>query len=180
MPFIVYERKNGYLERVKKVSLAGYGPIHSLAESRFLNASVKNNNEGIGWEIAEEDLIEELGFDAEKFRLVIDLKPNVKQNVSLYYLRRILGYSYDTWTPVALQLETIFVDKEVENPAEFKQKFREPSEDGDIVHEFLYLQGGREEGNWVWGRVGNVNGCLLWPSALRFFVDKIAPYIKQK
>lgn len=178
MPFIVYRKEGNQLEKVKEVSLAGRnGPIYSLAKSKCSNIHVnEEEEEGIGWEITEKEIIKELGFDAGLHRLVIDLKPSVKNNVSLYYLRKIFGYSYYGWTPIALQLETIFVDKYVENPEEFKQKFQ-PPEEGDIVHEFLYLRGGYKEGNWVWGRAGSVNGCLLWPDALRFFIDKISPYI---
>lgn len=177
MPFIVYKKKGDKLKKEKKVSLAGYGAIYSLAKSKYSNVHVKEE-EGIGWEITEKEIIKELGFDPELYRLIIDLKPSVKGNISFYYLRRIFGYSYYGWTPIALQLETIFVDEYPENPEKFKQEFQVPSEKGDIVHEFLYLQGGFKEGNWVWGRVGSINGCLLWSDALRFFMEKISPYIK--
>ena len=101
MPFIVYKKIGNQLEKVKKVSLAGYGVIYSLAKSKCSNIHIRGE-EGIGWEITEKEIIKELGFDTESHNLVIDLKPNVKNNVSLYYLRRIFGYSYYGWTPIAL------------------------------------------------------------------------------
>jgi hypothetical protein len=47
-------------------------------------------------------------------------------------------------------------------------------------NKLLYLQGGIKEGSWVWGRIGSVNGCLLWPDAFNFFVKKILPFTKGK
>jgi hypothetical protein len=183
MPFVVYRKEKNFLIKEKEVPLAGKkGPIFSIvtkrADKEKWQERYKEEDYGIGWEITEKDLLEELNFNSESFSLVIDLKPSVKNNVSLYYLRRIWGYSYSSWTPIALQLETIYVDKEVENSEEFKKKIVIPRHKGDIVHEFLYLKGGIKEGSWVWGRTGSVNGCLLWPDAFNFFVKKILPFTK--
>jgi hypothetical protein len=95
--------------------------------------------------------------------------------VSLYRVRRAWGYSYPWWTPFAVQLETLYVDAKVAEPEAFKQTFI-TSVPGDLVHEFLYLQGGTTGGSWTWGRVGSVNAPLLWPDALRYFVKCIAPH----
>ena len=184
VPFIVYRKEENFLIKEKEIALAGKnGPIFSIIMKRA-NAErwqeKYKEDYGIGWEITENDLLKELNFNFENFSLVIDLKPTVKNNVSLYYLRRIWGYSYFGWTPIALQLETIYVDKEIKNSEEFKKKVIIPTHKGDIVHEFLYLQGGIKEGSWVWGRIGSVNGCLLWPDAFNFFVKKILPFTKGK
>jgi len=177
MPFIVYRKDGNWLIREKEVSLAGKrGALYCLfkAKSKGLNL---NENGAIEWEASEEEILNVLGFSEEEYRLIIDLKPNVENNVSLYYLRRVFCYSEAGWTPIALQLETIFVDEEVRDKDKFKKKFQLPSQEGDKVHEFLYLQGGWKEGRWVWGREGSVNGCLLWPDAFKFFVRKIQPYL---
>ncbi|MCD6385141.1 hypothetical protein J7M23_05120 [Candidatus Sumerlaeota bacterium] len=174
MAFRVYEKIGNYLIiKEKEVSLAGKrGPIYSLAMKKI--KSYKGSN-AVGWEITEEELIEALGYNRNTHKLIIDLKPDDENKVSLFYLKRIFGYSYDKWTPIALQLERIYSDKPVKDVKEFKNKFQIPPVDEKLIHEFLYLQGGFEKGNWVWGRVGGVNGCLLWPDAFKFFVNKISP-----
>ena len=184
MPFIVYKKRKNLLIKEKHIALAGKnGPIFSIVMKKA-NAEKweegHKENYGIGWEITEKDLLRELNFDSENFSLVIDLKPTVKGNVSLYYLRRIWGYTYLEWIPVALQLETIYTDEKVKDADEFKKKVVIPDHKGDVVHEFLYLQGGLKEGRWVWGRIGSVNGCLLWPDAFNFFAEKILPFTREE
>ena len=83
------------------------------------------------------------------------------------------GYSYDGWTALALRLETLLGDDPRDNPATFKHGFAGPIETRDFVYEFLYLNGGTKNGNGTWGLVGRVNGALLWPDALRYFVNAI-------
>ena len=182
MPFLVYEKENNFLIKKKEVSLAGKnGPVCSLVMRKVKMEQWNKNYKddyAIGWEITDRDLLRELGFTSSNVSLIIDLKPNVKNNVSLYYLRKIWGFSYYGWSPVALQLETVYVDKQVDNPKKFKNKVALPKDRGDLVHEFLYLQGGIKEGSWVWGRIGSVNGCLLWPDAFNFFIEKILPYTR--
>jgi hypothetical protein len=106
-------------------------------------------------------------------RILIDLKPSDKTNVSLYRLRDGWGYSNEGWTPLALRLESLLVDDPRDNPTIFKQEFLGPSETRDFIYEFLYLNGGTSGGKWTWGMVGRVNGALLWPDALRYFISSI-------
>jgi hypothetical protein len=122
------------------------------------------------WHLRERRLLELLGTDdPSRHALVIDLKPRVDGNVSLYRLRNVWGYRGEGWAPLALQLEVLFADREEPDPDRFKQCFREPGKEGTLVHEFLYL--GK---NWNWGMVGRVNGALLWPDAFDYFVAEIS------
>ena len=108
--------------------------------------------------------------------LVIDVKPNRAGIVSLYHLEHVWGYSEKTWTPLCLRLEPLFVDSEVQNSARFKNEFQLPprEERGGPVHEFLYLNHPDGlMGRWTWGRVGWVNGALLSPKALAYFIERI-------
>jgi hypothetical protein len=64
---------------------------------------------------------------------------------------------------------------------QFKRKFAFPSEkklvdNGGPVHEFLYLRHERPDRRWHWGRVGMVNGALLWPEVFDHFVQRIKTY----
>lgn len=126
------------------------------------------------WHSTDEFILYLLGVERPaEHRILIDLKPSDKSNVSLYRLRDVWGFSYEEWTPLALRLESLLVDEPQDNPSTFKQVFRGPLETKDFIYEFLYLNGGTKSGKWTWGLVGRVNAALLWPDALRYFVNAI-------
>ena len=178
MSWLVYDAdaQDGVLTKprlVEKGALTGEGPLYA-AMKRQLGTPGQH---AVTWELSAAELLRALGHDGERTWFVVDMKPNVRRNVSLYRLTHIWGHSYADWTPVAFQLRTIFVDLRHDDPEGFKQRFRIPGK-GDIVHEFLYLQGGSQRSNWAWGRVGSVNGALLWPDAFNHFVKCISQYTK--
>jgi hypothetical protein len=77
---------------------------------------------------------------------------------------------------ICLRLDPLFVDREEEDSVAFKQEFEMPDKDlGGPVHEFLYLNHpeGTSQKRWSWGPVGQVNGALLWPEALAYFMRRI-------
>ena len=171
MPFILYKwERNGkgfrVFERLKQVKLAGYGPIASYVRQVQSGKAVTP----LQWHATEGEILTQLGESECERALIIDLKPNVEGVVSLYHLREIWGFSYELWTPIALRLETLFAEGDVQDPAEFKQKFNDVKCTREQVHEFLYLQGGTQGGTWNWGPVGSVNGALLPPDALKYFL----------
>lgn len=106
--------------------------------------------------------------------IVIDLKPNVARNVSLYRLLDVWAYSCPEWTPIALRLEVLFADLRHDDPKLFKSSFNVGDGDRDLVGEFLYLQGGTCGGDWRWGRVGSINGALLWRGAFDYLCGQLA------
>jgi len=110
--------------------------------------------------------------------IVIDLKPGVQRNVSLYRLCDVWGYSYNDRTPLALRLECIFADYDNPNPALFKSGFTCPPEAPSVVDEFLYVHGGVAGGMWNWGQAGRVNGALLRPDAIRYLATELASAIR--
>ncbi len=105
--------------------------------------------------------------------ILIDLKPNDDKKVSLYRLCDIWGFSEDEWTPVALRLQALFIEKSVADPATFKKSFVDTDFDGAFVGEFLYLLGGVKGGNWRWGMVGSVNGALLWKKTFDWLAGEL-------
>ena len=189
MPFYLYkkerinEESSRYIQE-KSISLAGNNVIYkSLIKTEQL---LKNQDQdGFGWHLSESDLLRTAtdrylseSVLPNEYAILIDLKPSVEGNVSLYELKDIWGFSYPDYTPIALRLETLFVDHEPKNsnPDAFKKCFKNNNCFREQVHEFLYLRGGYNSGKWLWGQVGSVNGALLWPEALEFFFEKIKPY----
>lgn len=182
MPFYLYRKKpiNGGFSKyiqVRKISLAGTNNViyGSLTATNQLQQN-PGQNAGIGWHLSETDLLGTALNEPvlpNEYAIVIDLKPNVANNVSLYEIKDIWGFSYSDYTPIALRIELLFGDHHHQNPDAFKKCFKDNNCLRDQVHEFLYLQGGYNSGKWLWGRVGMVNGALLWPDELEFFFTEI-------
>ena len=154
---------------VNHTRLAGKcGPLASFARSANVEQRVP-----FPWHATEGDIIRNLNNAQTKQAIVIDLKPHVAGNISLYRLRDVWGFSYQGWTPLALRLQTLFVDHNVANPAVFKNSFSDIRTDHQLVGEFLYLQGGVSTGTWKWGMVGRVNGAILWRDSFDFLVRSL-------
>lgn len=123
MPFMLYraraEGTRTAYEYLRRLQLAGSsGPLAAHARSQFTGGAIAS------WHAADLELLEQVhDVDPAEYRIVVDLKPHQKENVSLYRLREAWGYSYDLWTPVAFHLETIFVDRHEADPQEFKRCF---------------------------------------------------------
>jgi hypothetical protein len=181
MPFLLYrvetEKNGGEIRytRERQIVLGGKsGPFAKHVQEKYR----QEPKEDMFWEMEESKIVQALGCDqADKMTIIIDMKPNVKGNVSLYRLKRVWGYSQRDWTPIAVQLMPLHVDKIVADPEQFKAGFNGPCKN-ELVHEFLYLQGGTQEGTWAWGRVGSVNGALLWPKVFNEFAKTIQEYTK--
>jgi hypothetical protein len=161
MPFLLYrfDPHPGEYRLIRGIRLAGKnGPFKAVFDDLG----------GPEWHLMDTHILRLLEEpEPEEHRIVIDLKPNAQREVSLYRLRDVWGYTEAGWTPLALRLESLYADSSQDNPSAFKHAFVEPP-DRYFIYEFLYLKG-----NWNWGRVGGVNGAMLWPDALRYFFKAI-------
>lgn len=169
MPFFLYRFDGDDYIRVRSnIPLAGLnGPFCATARS------APDRPE---WEISEDALVRFFGVDPDRHVVLIDLKPRVPIEVSLYRLKHVWGYSLDGWTPLALELEGLHVD---ETPpagisvAAFKERFPISAAPGDRIYEFLYVNGDGRAGRWTFGRVGSVNAALLWERVFDSFLKRI-------
>jgi hypothetical protein len=158
------------------VKLAGkHGPIATYVQSQNRASTVP-----YPWHATAGDLIQLLGADPQRQALVVDLKPGVVDNVSLYRLLDVWGFSDKNWTPLALRFISLFVDREEANPVAFKNSFVDDGSGHNWVGEFLYVRGGVHSGSWNWGMVGRVNGALLWPEAFAFLSKSLAETVPVK
>ena len=169
MPFLLYDTavspagKKRY-KQVTTVPIAGKrGPLAAL--------HAKKNPQGkvpFGWHATAAEIVGELRGGGNQ-EVLINLKPNGRNNVSLYRLLDVWGFSYVDWTPLAVRLEVLFADRHHKNPEKFMQSFQIANhKSGNYVGEFLYLKGGTARGTWTWGQVGRVNGALLWKDAFNY------------
>ncbi len=173
MPFYLYRcsrRPDGtaMYDLLRQVSLAG--TTDGLV-ARFVKKYAPSHGGAFPWHATIHDLLDESGIPARGHAVVVDLKPD--ENVTLLQLTDVWGYSYSDWTPIAVRMETLLLDKKPLDPDAFKRRFSDESCRRRPVHEFLHLQGGTAGGSWKWGMVGMGSGVLLWPDALEFFLERI-------
>lgn len=174
MPFMLYDavisQGTRRYTRSRTVSIAGNtGPLAAIQRSRNTAAA-----ETFRWHATHKDIVSAIAGSSPTQEIVIDLKPNVAKNVSLYRLLDVWGFSCPDWTPLALRLEVLFVDVPHDEPARFKESFTCEDADRDLVGEFLYVQGGTRGGTWNWGQVGRVNGTLLWRDAFHYLSGELS------
>jgi hypothetical protein len=173
MPFLRYRLSTGdsgatIFTRVRNVQLAGSsGPI-----AKHVKSVADPSKANCEWHLSAQKILTLIGIDPAKNAILIDITPRDKQCVSMMRLEDIWGYSYAGWTPLLLQLQTLYVSFESERPDsnDFKKEFDDHGIENKRVYEFLYMQGGTKQGTWNWGLVGRVNGALLWPDALQYFI----------
>lgn len=174
MPFMLYDVASSQGGKqytyARTVAIAGNtGPLAAIHRARNLSRSTP-----FPWHAASQDIVAVIPGSSPTQEIVIDLKPNVAKNVSLYRLLDVWGFSYSDWTPLALRLEVLFGDLGHDDPSKFKQSFSDDGADRSLVGEFLYVQGGTGGGTWNWGRVGSVNGALLWRDAFDYLSGELS------
>ena len=167
MRLATYIIKGAPSKAVNRPAGTSDGMIHPFVKAYAPKANV------FPWHATANDLLAESGVSAKGHSLIADLKPATRGNVTLMELTDVWGYSYAEWTPIALRLESLYTDRAVGDPERFRQRFHDEGCSRHPVHQFLYLQGGLRGGSWTWGPVGSVNGVLLWPDALKYFISKI-------
>jgi hypothetical protein len=143
--------------------------------------TMKPKDDTMPWELSGRELcrrvIDEYGIekDAASCKVVIDVVPK-RKDALLLEINRIWGFSYGPWTPILLQMSTLFEGKRREKATPVKH-FRLGSQGQGFVHEFLYLQWGHGKGKQGnqrnWGRMGYTNAALLYPDALVHLLGKI-------
>lgn len=162
MPFFLYKVEADWASKIRTISLAGlHGPICAAA---------KRHPDEAEWELDEASLLEFLQVDPENHAVIIDLKPSQPTEISLYRLRHIWAYYSPGWTPLAVELEALYVDDYAPDgtrPSVFKERFPITVGSGSRVYEFLYLN------EWNWGPVGSVNAAVLESSIFDSFLKRI-------
>lgn len=168
MPFLLYKQSGNEMQRVRQIALGGnQGPFARHVGNRLDDGATAP----IEWHLTEKQMLTLLQTDKpDEQALIVELKPKAEGNVSLYRITDAWGHTKPHWTPLALRLQTLFVDRQESDPDAFQEQFELPEDDGDLVHEFLYLTAGTESDSWNWGRTGSVNAALLWPNTFRYFV----------
>ena len=174
MSFLLYklDGERRHLKYCRQVQLAGkLGPIADLAREKA--------PQGGAWHAPEKQFLVAAAARPGDHALIVDLKPRDKQAAHLYWFRNVWGFSYGVWTPLLFQLEELHPATHPHaGPAKRKEGFPVPEGPREIVHEFLYVNGGHRGGTWRWGMVGQTSGTLLYSDALEHFLGGLSrwPY----
>lgn len=189
MPFLLYEKTGedvglDVLERRVVITFGGNsnGILPKYLKSRGTleraRSSVQGSSKPHFDNFPASDLLSLKGHNPDFHRLVIDLKPMAKRNVSLYEVREFWVAINEAWTPIMLRIHPLFIDKEVGEGREGECKQRllvDPNRDaGYPIHDIIYLNGGYSENplhkRW-WGasRLGQYSAALLFPEVAEHF-----------
>lgn len=176
MSFLIYkEQRNRRWVQVSQIKLVNTIGRHvqGLIKSSGFRAPLK-------WAASEQELLaaEDDDYKKGQYRLVTDVKPSKEGALLLCQIEQVWGWTEKWWTPIALRLNPIFDEDERKDVERFKKSFDLPSDSelADLagpIHEFLYLRHKGPNAQWYWGRVGVVNGALLWPQVFDHFVERI-------
>lgn len=160
-------------KRLGRVSLAGC--TNGLIAMYLKKTIDSTATEPYCWHITRDKLFEILSLRGNA--LVIDVKPNSKEELSLFKIKNIWGYSSSGWTPILLELKRIVHD---ESPDRYDRKNVELEDykEGDSVFTLLYLKGtirnGKLECKWVFPGPSPTNSVLLWTDARNYFIRKMS------
>lgn len=176
--YLLYEKteRNDFTDYVFKEEVHLYGCNIGFIPTQLQKQLTRLGQKTSGpyeWHLNVPDSLQEEG--QENMTLMIDLKPKKLDNVSLYELMDVYGYSYPGWTPIMLCLRGILID---ESPAKYdKKSFSVPNAKIDkFIFSMMYLNGGLKEGHidgkWITPGLGTTNGVLLWPETLEYFSKK--------
>ncbi len=182
MPFFAYEKQ----DKDSEWRFIRRGPRIDALPRRLLSPLFERlgsypSTEAHKWALSEVEIHQRLtelrGPLAEgTYTLVIDATPDREDSISLFQVKQLFGCSYQEWTPLCLRLGPILDDK-VSDPEKVKQALTvSKSYLKENIIEFLYIRkgfgAGEQGGTWNWGRVGIVNGALLYEDAWVYFVNE--------
>jgi hypothetical protein len=102
------------------------------------------------------------------------LKPNAKNNVSLYEIKNIFGHSKSGWTPMMFHLKALMVDEQ----GGWEQKKQFNINDTNLENIFTFhhvydgsIKNGDIIGRWIPPRPSSTNSALLWEETMDYFIE---------
>ena len=117
--------------------------VLAMEKIRVQRKNTNFNNKGIGWIIDIKEVKEFLNTCEDIFLEF--------SNGEKFLLKKIIGFSYENWTPLVFLLE---------------------DEEGNLVTNFLYMKGGFDLKDWNWVN-SYVYGPNLWPDARKFLLGEV-------
>jgi hypothetical protein len=158
---------------IEQVSL--YGCNVGLIPKLLTKAIPRKAKEPVKWHLPIRTSLPKIGITDSV--IIIDIQPADKnKEILLTELLDVWGYSNSGWTPILMRHRILLTgENETRNR---KRRFSIPaSDDYDVVHSLMYLNGSVQAGNligkWTTPGPSSTNSVLLWPDALEYFIDCI-------
>ncbi|HHW04275.1 MAG TPA: hypothetical protein GXX35_16005 [Thermoanaerobacterales bacterium] len=152
-----------------------FGSVNGIIVKILQKIIPKNQNEendGYKWKINMETDLPKI--DLLKKAILIDLKPNAENNVSLYEIKNIFGHSKSGWTPMMFHLKALMVDEQ--GGWEQKKQFNINDMNLDNIFTFHHVYDGSIKngdiiGRWIPPRPSSTNSALLWEETMDYFIE---------
>ena len=115
-----------------------------------------------------------LGQGYNKQTLIVDIKPNSNDDLTICEIIDIWGYSSYNWSPIMMRMRVLFSEAD---PLSHNKKYflRSESNDGSINYSFSYAYGSVQDGNlkgkWTPPIRTSMNSLLLWPDCMKYFLS---------
>jgi hypothetical protein len=158
-------------QRIEQTKL--FGCNVGMIPKILRNIIPPDQNEIYKWKINLEKDLPKIGINDSC--IIIDAKPNKSDNVSLYKIENIFGYSSSGWTPMMLHLKALLVDNKGEE--ESKNNFEINNDKEEDVFTFVYvfngstIKQGTITGKWVPSRPSSINSALLLKPVFDYFIE---------
>lgn len=173
MAFLIYQAdpltdNHRHYHTPSGMMLAGNrnGLIYKACKHHF------DGRELVPWTVTDTEMLTAIDKDPQKYALFSDVTPDREDEANVYRIKSVSGFTNERWTPIMISMETT-LHEEVQRGTHVqrKQSFDDRSPIDKVVS-FAYLHGGHSGGSWNFGRVGSVNGTLLWADALDWFISQ--------
>jgi hypothetical protein len=171
--YSLYQKQgnNGQIELhyLKTIHLAGCN--NGLIANNLEKKLILDKNPPIGWTLP---ISNDLNKDNQL--VIIDIKPKNREKPEIFLceLDTVIGFSFESWTPIMFRLNILIANVSPDKIDKFN--FIYPK-DCDIIYTMLYLSGsfrnGKLIGTWNYPGPSSTNALLLWPEALTFFNHQI-------
>ncbi len=166
MPFSTYHsqlesKTNLRFIRQGEISLTGRNGLITKAAEKRGSLGTDETNE----RFTAKQLLEGMGNDHN--RIISNVTPGRENELNLMSIEFISCYFYSDWIPLLFHMVQVAHDAKTD-----EENFLYENKETAFIRSFVYLRT-NENGAWLWGRTGGVNGPLLWPSAMEFFQQEI-------
>lgn len=155
-----------------KETIKIFGCNNGIIVKMLKKKLIPNQNEEYKWHLNLERDLPKIGLPESA--IIIDLKPNAENNLSLYQLIDIFGYSSCGWTPMMWHLKPIYIDEE--GSEDEKWYFEIDINANEDIYTFCHVQDGSVKngkiiGTWVAPRPSSTNSALLWDNTIDYFIN---------
>lgn len=159
-----------------------YGCRSGVIPKLMMMDAKADQSETYKWHVNVPDALERYGKPDNS--IIIDLKPKQKSNnLSLYELLDVWGYSSGGWTPIMMRMRGLFIDFDP-TKVDRNNFVYDLQQADDPIFSVSYLAGSIKDGalvgKWTTPGPSSTNGVLMWPCVMEYFCSEAKKIIPKK